>query len=316
MTAVIIPGAIFRPEPLDNGGQLVAQFDTNSLAGIETLDEELLAFGPGERGELRLPLSRESLLDNEEATFQAAARSLEGHFQGLGFEPWPELPGMVTLDWRKREVSIFFQATLRTEEVRRRIRLLEEQAEDIAISEEGFARYAYQPAAYAVALRGIMAALTRRASLALARNRPARDLAERTGYAKGFLDVSPRIAAQQADDVVKTARQLKAWQQSALTGLKYTGIAIRAVRPYFTYLIVGGLLIFVWLDPERAGRLFRWAATKAGELAADVVENVLKPVAEGFWEGLGLGEINWNIVLIGVAGGVLIIGGVMSMGRR
>ena len=72
----------------------------------------------------------------------------------------------------------------------------------------------------------------------------------------------------------------------------------------------------MWLDPERAGRLFRWAATKAGELAADVVENVLKPVAEGFWEGLGLGEINWNIVLIGVAGGVLIIGGVMSMGRR
>ena len=142
------------------------------------------------------------------------------------------------------------------------------------------------------------------------------DLAERSGHISNFLSVSPRIAAQEADDVVKTASQLKAWQQAALTILKRAGITIRVLRPYLTPLIVGGLAIFVWLDPERAGRLFRWAATEAGELAADVVENVLKPVAEGFWEGLGLGDVNWNIVLIGVAGGVLIIGGVMSMGRR
>jgi len=55
---------------------------------------------------------------------------------------------------------------------------------------------------------------------------------------------------------------------------------------------------------------------KAAEVVETALENVVKPAFKSFWEGLGLGDVNWNIVLIGVAGGVLIIGGVMSMGRR
>jgi hypothetical protein len=285
---------------------VIARISTDDFSGLDVLDRAIEAFGPGDLGQITIPLDPEIALDEEFQNFRNATNALNGELSGAGLRPWSGRTRIAELDWNTRSVRLLFQGK---GTVTRR--------PDISLVQPGYElpfRYATTPSVFAV---GIFANLVRGTAMTIGRQASFSSLGRATNITirrAGASFGSQRLAIQSARAAFKA-------------GTRAARLGARVALPRLSVLVVGGGLIFFALAPGKFMEALKWVGSKVGEAAKDVADEAGKAIKEAAdaaakaaadaakKAGQALGEGIGKIGLVAV-GGVLIVGGVYLFMRR